>query len=40
MMVFLMPYVFFNVHLAYGLGYWIGLFKVLFHRPFVVKANR
>lgn len=39
-MVFLMPYVFFNVHLAYGLGYWIGLFKVLFHRPFVVKANR
>ncbi len=39
-MVCLMPWIFFNVHLSYGIGYWIGLFKVLFNRPFTAQSNR
>lgn len=39
-MIFLMPWIFFNVHLSYGWGYWVGLFKVLFHRPFTAQSNR
>ena len=39
-MILLMPYVFFNVHLSYGYGYLKGIFKVLCHRSFNVKPNR
>ena len=39
-MIFLMPWIFFNVHLSYGWGYWVGLFKVLFHRTFTAQSNR
>ncbi|MDD6003447.1 MAG: glycosyltransferase family 2 protein [Bacteroidales bacterium] len=39
-MIFLMPWIFFNVHLSYGWGYWVGLFKVLFHKPFTAQSNR
>ena len=39
-MVCLMPWIFFNVHLSYGIGYWVGLFKVLFQRPFNAQSNR
>ena len=35
-----MPVVFFVVHLAYGLGYWAGIWKVLARRPFVVDVSR
>ena len=39
-MIFLMPWIFFNVHLSYGWGYWVELFKVLFHRTFTAQSNR
>lgn len=39
-LVSLMPYVFLNIHLSYGYGYMIGLYKILFHRKFSVLANR
>ena len=40
LLVFLMPWIFFNVHLSYGVGYWTGLFKVLFNRKFNANSNR
>lgn len=40
LMVLLMPWTFLNVHLSYGIGYWVGMFKVLFNRPFIVQSNR
>lgn len=36
------PYLFgcfFVIHLAYGIGYWEGIFKVLTKKPFNVKCN-
>jgi len=38
--VLLMPYIFFNMHISYGLGYLKGLLNVLFHRGFIVEVNR
>lgn len=38
--IVLMPYVFLNIHLSYGYGYMIGLYKILFHRKLSVLANR
>lgn len=39
-MALLMPHVFLNIHLSYGLGYLHGIFKVLGHKSFNVKPNR
>jgi hypothetical protein len=39
-MILLMPYVFFNVHMSYGFGYLRGIFKVLGNKSFEVKSNR
>ena len=38
--VLLMSYIFFNMHLSYGMGYLKGLFNVMFHRGFNVAVNR
>ena len=38
--VFLMPYIFMNMHICYGVGYLCGLYNVAFNRNFDVKANR
>lgn len=38
--VFVMPYIFLNMHVCYGIGYLKGLYNVLFHRSFEVKVNR
>ena len=35
-----MPYTFFNIHLSYGIGYIVGLYKVLFNKKFSVHTNR
>lgn len=40
LMVLLMPWTFLNVHLSYGIGYWVGMFKILFNRPFTAQSNR
>lgn len=37
---FLMPYIFLNMHISYGLGYLCGLYNLAFNRNFEVKANR
>ena len=39
-LVFIMPYVFANIHFSYGVGYLHGLYKVLLHKEFGVKVNR
>ena len=39
-MAVMMPYLFFVVHCAYGIGYLHGLYKLLFHKSFVVKSRR
>lgn len=39
-MAVMMPYLFFVVHCAYGIGYLHGLYKLLFHKSFAVKSRR
>lgn len=39
-LVWFMPYTFFNIHLSYGIGYIVGLYKVLFNKKFSVHTNR
>lgn len=36
----LMPYVFFCVHLSYGYGYLVGIYKLLMRKNFNVESNR
>ena len=36
----LMPYVFYNIHFYYGLGYLKGVFNIMTGRQFNVKSNR
>ena len=40
LLTFLMPYVFFNIHISYGIGYLVGIFNVIFKRNAIVKPNR
>lgn len=39
-LAWLLPYVFANIHLAYGAGYIAGIYKVIFKKSFNVKSNR
>ena len=39
-LVFYMPYTFLNIHLSYGIGYFIGIYKLMFHKKFEVNVNR
>ena len=38
--ILLMPYIFFNMHVSYGYGYMVGLYKLLFNKQFDVRVNR
>jgi len=40
LLTLLMPYVFFNIHISYGLGYLVGIFNVICNRSSKVKSNR
>ncbi len=40
LLTLLMPYVFFNIHISYGLGYLVGIFNVICNRSCKVKSNR
>jgi hypothetical protein len=40
LLALLMPYVFFNIHISYGIGYLVGIYNVLCHRTCEVKPNR
>ena len=33
-------WIYFVVHFGYGWGYIVGIYKILFHRPFVAQVNR
>lgn len=34
------PLTYFTIHFCYGWGYLVGIFKIMFHKPFVAQANR
>ena len=38
--VFLMPYIFFNMHISYGIGYLHGMYNLIFNHVFFVKVSR
>jgi len=39
-LLFLLPIVFLSIHLSYGTGYWLGLFKVVLKQKFSVEVSR
>lgn len=39
-LILYMPYTFLNIHLSYGIGYFTGLYKVIFNKNFNVNTNR
>ncbi len=38
--IFYLPFIFLNIHMAYGWGYILGIYKVLFRKSFNVHINR
>ena len=40
LMALLMPYVFFNIHMSYGIGYIVGIFNVICNKPALATHNR
>ncbi len=38
--IYLMPYIFLNMHICYGIGYLRGMYNILFNHGFDVKVNR
>lgn len=34
------PLTYFTIHFCYGWGYIVGIYKIMFHKPFVAQANR
>lgn len=38
--ILIQNWIYFVVHFGYGWGYIVGIYKILFHRPFVVQVNR
>lgn len=39
-LVLYQPLIYLVVHISYGLGYLLGIYKIIFHRPFNVESNR
>ena len=37
--IIIMPYIFLNMHICYGVGYLKGMYNVAFKRSFEVKVN-
>ena len=37
--IVLMPYIFLNMHISYGIGYLKGIYNIAFHKSFEVKSN-
>lgn len=35
----IMPYIFLNMHICYGIGYLKGMYNLMFHKSFEVKSN-
>lgn len=40
MLAIFMPYIFLNIHISYGYGYLVGIYKLLTHQKFNVESNR
>lgn len=38
--ILIQNWIYFVVHFGYGWGYIVGIYKILFHRPFVAQVNR
>ena len=38
--ILIQNWIYFVVHFGYGWGYIVGIYKILFHRPFVAQSNR
>jgi GT2 family glycosyltransferase len=38
--IFYLPYMYLSIHIAYGWGYLVGIYKILMKKPFDVKSNR
>lgn len=38
--ILVQDWIYFVVHFGYGWGYIVGIYKILFHRPFVAPSNR
>lgn len=38
--ILVQDWIYFVVHFGYGWGYIVGIYKILFHRPFVAQVNR
>lgn len=38
--LYIMPYLFLNIHISYGVGYLNGIYNLAFHRSFEAKSNR
>lgn len=39
-LLFYQPLVYLTIHISYGWGYLIGIYKVIFHKPFTAETNR
>ena len=39
-LLWLMPWAILTLHVSYGIGYWVGLGKVILRRPFHAQVNR
>ena len=37
--ILIMPYIFMNMHICYGIGYLKGIYNLTFHKSFEVKSN-
>lgn len=37
--IWIMPYIFMNMHICYGIGYLKGMYNIAFHKSFEVKSN-
>ncbi len=37
--IWIMPYIFMNMHISYGVGYLKGMYNIAFHKSFEVKSN-
>lgn len=39
-LVLYQPFIYFTIHVSYGWGYLIGIFKIILHQPFNAESNR
>jgi glycosyltransferase involved in cell wall biosynthesis len=39
-LIFILPFVFFTIHVSYGIGYLVGIYNIIMKREFYVYSNR